>query len=50
MSAVEITKELARQWNELDEDEQNDWKETVATVQTRKMTQQKTVFKIDFLG
>ena len=33
MSATEITKELARQWKELDEDEQNEWKE--ATVQTR---------------
>jgi len=27
MSATEITKELARQWKELDEDEQNEWKE-----------------------
>ena len=27
MSAAEITKELARQWKELDEDEQNEWKE-----------------------
>jgi hypothetical protein len=26
MSATEITKELARQWKELDEDEQNEWK------------------------
>ena len=32
MSATEITKELARQWKELDEDEQNEWKEVVATV------------------
>ena len=32
MSAAEITKELARQWKELDEDEQNEWKEAVATV------------------
>jgi hypothetical protein len=29
MSATEITKELARQWKELDEDEQNEWKEAV---------------------
>ena len=27
MSATEITKELARQWKELGEDEQNEWKE-----------------------
>jgi structure-specific recognition protein 1 len=32
MSATEITKELARQWKELDEDEQNEWKEAVTTV------------------
>ena len=32
MSATEITKELARQWKELDEEEQNEWKEVVATV------------------
>jgi hypothetical protein len=32
MSATEITKELARQWKELDEDEQNEWKEVVPTV------------------
>jgi len=32
MSATEITKELARQWKELDEDEQNEWKEVVQTV------------------
>ena len=29
MSATEITKELARQWKELDEDEQNEWKQVV---------------------
>ena len=29
MSATEITKELARQWKELDEDEQNEWKQAV---------------------
>jgi hypothetical protein len=32
MSATEITKELARQWKELDEDEQNEWKEAMTTV------------------
>jgi hypothetical protein len=32
ISATEITKELARQWKELDEDEQNEWKEAVTTV------------------
>jgi hypothetical protein len=32
MSATEITKELARQWKELDEDEQNEWKEAITTV------------------
>jgi hypothetical protein len=32
VSAAEITKELARQWKELDEDEQNEWKEVVQTV------------------
>jgi hypothetical protein len=32
MSATEITKELARQWKELDQDEQNEWKEAVTTV------------------
>ena len=32
MSATEITKELARQWKELDEDEQNEWKKAVTTV------------------
>jgi len=32
MNATEITKELARQWNELDEDEQNEWKEAVTIV------------------
>ena len=32
MRATEITKELARQWKELDEDEQNEWKEAVTTV------------------
>ena len=32
MSATEITKELARQWKELDEEEQNEWKEVVQTV------------------
>jgi hypothetical protein len=32
MSATEITKELARQWKELDEEEQNEWKEAVTTV------------------
>jgi hypothetical protein len=30
MSATEITKELARQWKELDEVEQNEWKKVVA--------------------
>ena len=29
MSATEITKELARQWKELDEEEQNEWKQVV---------------------
>jgi hypothetical protein len=29
MSATEITKELARQWKDLDENEQNEWKEAV---------------------
>jgi hypothetical protein len=29
MSATEITKELARQWKQLDEDEQNEWKQVV---------------------
>jgi len=32
MNATEITKELARQWKELDEVEQNEWKEVVTTV------------------
>jgi hypothetical protein len=32
MSATEITKELARQWKELDEDEKNEWNEVVETV------------------
>jgi hypothetical protein len=32
MNATKITKELARQWKELDEVEQNEWKEVVTTV------------------
>jgi hypothetical protein len=32
MNATEIAKELARQWKQLDEVEQNEWKEVVTTV------------------